>query len=59
MSRLEGRTLVIEIHPPLPMATTDRAGGETWQAVMGSLLEDYVRRFPEQSLGPAFSWIAR
>jgi hypothetical protein len=51
-THLEGRTQVITIHPALPTSGTDRVGDvEAWRKILASLLEDYVRRFPEQCLG--------
>jgi lauroyl/myristoyl acyltransferase len=49
LTHLEGRTHVIEIHPPLPSATSDAAADlEASRAVLTPLLVGYVRRFPEQ-----------
>jgi hypothetical protein len=55
LTHLEGRTQVVTIHPPLPMKGTEGADkGPAWQTVLGSLVADHVRRFPEQSYGLAF-----
>jgi lauroyl/myristoyl acyltransferase len=48
LSHREGRTQVVTIHPPLPLALADA------RAVLGRLLEDYVRRFPAQCYSLAF-----
>jgi lauroyl/myristoyl acyltransferase len=47
--RLEGRRHVMTIHPPLPtLASTSQESLEAWRGRLTRLVEDYVRRFPEQ-----------
>jgi lauroyl/myristoyl acyltransferase len=49
LSRREGRRTVVAIHPPLPApAPTREQDIDTCRACLTPLLEDYVRRFPEQ-----------
>ncbi|HXJ79599.1 MAG TPA: hypothetical protein VMS64_13070 [Candidatus Methylomirabilis sp.] len=55
LTHLEGRTQVVTIHPPLPMRSADGAGDcRGWQAILTSLVADYVHRFPEQCFVLAF-----
>jgi lauroyl/myristoyl acyltransferase len=55
LSHLEGRTQVVAIHPPLPPPHPDPAHDlAACRDVLTALLEDYVRRFPEQCYGLAF-----
>lgn len=54
LTHTEGRRQVITIHPELAMTETDPAGRSRWESGLGSLLADYVRRFPEQCFGLAF-----
>jgi len=49
LHHLAGRRHVMTIHPPLPALPSDRSIGlEVWRDRLTRLLEDYVRRFPEQ-----------
>ena len=49
LHHLAGRRHVMTIHPPLPALPSDRSMGfEVWRDNLTRLLEDYVRRFPEQ-----------
>jgi len=49
LARLSGQTLVITIHPPLPPPVPDAAADlEACRARIAPLLEDYLRRFPQQ-----------
>ena len=46
---LEGRRQVVTIHPPLPRLPSDSTRTlEVWQESLTRLVDDYVRRFPEQ-----------
>jgi hypothetical protein len=46
---LAGRRHVVSVHPPLPALPSDPPTGlEVWRDTLTRLLEDYVRRFPEQ-----------
>jgi lauroyl/myristoyl acyltransferase len=55
LTHTDGRRQVIAIHPELSMTEADLADGRPrWQAELGALLADYVRRFPEQCFGLAF-----
>ena len=48
-THLEGRVQVITIHPPLPTPGPHDADlPSAWPDILGSLVKDYVRRFPEQ-----------
>jgi lauroyl/myristoyl acyltransferase len=53
LAHLEGRTHVVTIHPPLPSLQADLAH-EACREILGRLLTDYVRRFPEQCYSLAF-----
>jgi lauroyl/myristoyl acyltransferase len=56
LTHLKGRTQIITIHPALPMRAADPGSRPSaWQETLTSLLEDYVRRFPEQCFGLVFS----
>jgi hypothetical protein len=47
--RLEGRRHVMAIHPPLPaLASRSPESLTTWRDRLTPLVDDYVRRFPEQ-----------
>jgi lauroyl/myristoyl acyltransferase len=47
--RLEGRRQVVTIHPPLPRLAADSPSSlEDCRKRLTDLVEDYVRRFPEQ-----------
>ena len=49
LSHLEGRAQIITIHPPLPPWGGDPVlEMRARQEILGRLLNDYVRRFPEQ-----------
>jgi lauroyl/myristoyl acyltransferase len=49
LTHLAGRVQVITIHPPLPASGPGDADRlREWRRVLGSLMEDHVRRFPEQ-----------
>jgi hypothetical protein len=55
LAHFEGRTQVVVIHPPLPVPGPDPASDlVACRDVIGGLLEDYVRRFPEQCYYLAF-----
>jgi hypothetical protein len=55
LHHLAGRRHVMTIHPPLPGLPSDRPMGlEVWRDSLTRLLEDYVRRFPEQC--PFMAW---
>jgi len=55
LRRLEGRRQVVTIHPPLPPLTPDSLSGlEDCRKLLTGLVEDYVRRFPEQCPHLAF-----
>ena len=55
LHHLAGRRHVMTIHPPLPALPSDRPMGlEVWRDSLTRLLEDYVRRFPEQC--PFLAW---
>jgi hypothetical protein len=59
LHHLAGRRHVMTIHPPLPALPSDRSMGlEVWRDSLTRLLEDYVRRFPDQCphLALAQSW---
>lgn len=48
-THLEGRVQIITIHPPLPTPGPHDADlPSAWPDILGSLVKDYVRRFPEQ-----------
>jgi lauroyl/myristoyl acyltransferase len=56
LTHLEGRTQVITICPPLPPPDPDAARDlEVCRVRLAALLEDYVRRFPEQCYALTFS----
>ena len=56
LTHLEGRTQVITICPPLPPPDPDAARDlEVCRVRLTALLEDYVRRFPEQCYALTFS----
>ena len=49
LHHLAGRRHVMTIHPPLPALPSDWPMGlEVWRDSLTRLLEEYVRRFPEQ-----------
>ena len=48
LSHFEERRHVVTLHPPLPV------DADAWRRSLGALLEDYVRRFPEQCYSLAF-----
>lgn len=49
MTHLAGRIQVITIHPALPTSRPDDADRfREWREILGSLMRDYVQRFPEQ-----------
>ena len=49
LRHLEGRRQIVTIHPPLPPMTPDsRDGLEDCRDRLTRLVDDYVRRFPEQ-----------
>ncbi len=55
LSHLDGRTQIITIHPPLPPSEASTADGiGAWKDILGRLVNDYVRRFPEQCPARAF-----
>lgn len=54
LSHLEGRRHVIEVHPALPAAPASGDELAMSRKALGSLLQDFVRRFPGQCLGPVF-----
>lgn len=55
LSRLEGRTHVVTVHPPLPEPLADGAADlEACRGALAGILTDYVRRFPEQCYSLAF-----
>jgi lauroyl/myristoyl acyltransferase len=55
LTHLEGRTQVITICPPLPPPEPDQARDlEVCRVRLAALLEDYVRRFPEQCYAMTF-----
>ena len=55
LHHLAGRRHVMTIHPPLPALPSDRPMGlEAWRDSLTRLVEDYVRRFPEQC--PFLAW---
>ena len=48
LSRMDGRTQVVTIHPALPPLSADPVlDRESCRSALGDLLCDYVRRFPE------------
>ena len=54
LHRLDGRRHVMTIHPPLPALEPDSPRPfEAWQHTLTGLVEDYVRRCPEQCPLPA------
>ena len=60
LTHLEGRTQVITIHPPLPMSGSDPASeAGAWRDTLTSLLQSYVRRFPEQCPALVFPFRSR
>lgn len=55
LTHMEGGTRVVTVHPPLPAVDPDPSrDGEACRAALAPLLEEYVRRFPEQCLALAF-----
>jgi lauroyl/myristoyl acyltransferase len=55
LSHMEGRTQVVTVYPPLPPSGADASRDlEACREVLGSLLADHVRRFPEQCYLLAF-----
>lgn len=49
LSHLEGRRQVVTVHPPLPAVDPDSARDlHACRAALGQLVQEYVRRFPEQ-----------
>jgi lauroyl/myristoyl acyltransferase len=55
LTHLEGRTQVITTHPPLPVSGRGLSDDlAMWRPILSRLVEDYVRRFPEQCPAPAF-----
>lgn len=60
LSHREGRRVVITVHPALPAKPGDQDGElAAWRDILGSLLRDYVRRFPEQCTGLVFQSLGR
>jgi hypothetical protein len=56
LTHLAGRTQVITIHPPLPQSGAEPVGEVgAWREILGRLLNEYVRRFPEQCPGRVFA----
>jgi hypothetical protein len=56
LSRLDGWTEIITIHPPLQPSKADAVGElAEWQDVLGRLVNECVRRFREQCPARAFS----
>jgi lauroyl/myristoyl acyltransferase len=56
LTRLDGRTHIVTVHPPLPALDADRARGiEAWREILEPLLADYTRRFPDQCAS-RFAW---
>jgi len=54
-THLAGRAQIITIYPPLQAPGTDGGDGlDAWRDTLGSLVKDYVRRFPEQCPSLAF-----
>jgi len=52
--RREGRQLVVAVHPPLPDPDPDATRDlEACRAALSPIVQDYVRRFPEQCPFPA------
>ena len=59
LTHLEGRTQVIAICPPLPPPDPDPGRDlEACRVRVTTLLEDHVRRYPEQCYALAFGRIA-
>jgi len=63
LRRLDGRRQVVAIHPPLPAFTSESPDGlDECREHLTRLVDDYVRRFPEQcphlalELPPAYRW---
>lgn len=54
LSHLDGRTQIITIHPPLRPKADGVGEIDAWQDVLGRLVSEYVRRFPEQCPVRAF-----
>ncbi len=56
LTHLDGRTQIITIHPALPTSEADAIGDiRAWQGVLDRLVNEYVRRFPEQCPNSAFA----
>jgi len=55
LKHLDGRTLVLTVHPPLPpCASPLEREVEVCREILQRLLDDYVRQFPEQCYSLAF-----